>query len=184
MQLRGYQIHHNKKWKNAAKALYLSAFPKEERLPWWILWCNSLRPGIDLTAWTDDGEFCGFTYSVTVDGLHFLLFFAVAEDRRGMGYGSAILSQLKETYGTVVLNVEPLIPDAPNYIQRQSRFAFYGKNGFFDTGYDVWEVGGKFRVLCTDPVLNMALYKQLFKKLTFGVWNVKVRKDNGFHREK
>ena len=184
MNVGGCNIHHNKKWGKAAKDLYLSAFPKEERLPWWILWCNSLRPGIDLTAWTDNGEFCGFTYSVTVNGLHFLLFFAVEENRRGMGYGSAILSQLKETYGTVVLNVEPLIPEAPNYPQRLSRFAFYEKNGFHDTEYDVWEVGGKFRILSTDPHLQVALYKQLFKKLTFGVWNVKVRKDNGIHTEK
>ena len=179
MKLRAININSNKKLTKAAKKLYISAFPREERLPWWVLRLNSLRKGIDLTAWLQGEEFCGFTYSVTVEGLHFLLFFAIEENCRGKGWGSAVLSQLKETYGAVVLNVEPLLPEAPNYTQRQSRFAFYRKNGFFDTGYDVWEVGGKFRVLATEPQLDVKRYRKLFKKLTFGVWNVKVRKDNG-----
>ncbi len=157
-----------------AKALYLSAFPKEERLPWWILSLNARRRDIDLTAFLADGRFCGFTASVTVEGLHFLLFFAVAEELRGQGYGSAILAAIQAAHPRVTLNVEPLLPDAPNLSQRQQRFAFYGKNGFFDTGWYVWEVGGMFRVLSTERVLDPAQYRKVFRKLTFGVWTVRL----------
>ena len=157
-----------------AKALYHSAFPKEERLPWWLLKLNAHRQGIDLTAWMEGDTFCGFTASVTVDGLHFLLFFAVDTPRQGMGYGSAILSKLRETYRNVVLNVELLEESAPNYPQRLRRFAFYQKNGFFDTHYDVWEIGGRFRVLSTQPQLDVVGYKKLFRRLSLGFWNVKV----------
>lgn len=159
-----------------AKVLYLTAFPKEERLPWWLLRLNARRSGIDLTAFLDGDTFCGFTASVTVDTMHFLLFFAIREDLRGRGYGSAILTQLRDTYETVTLNVEPLIDTAPNLPQRQQRFAFYRKNGFFDTGYHVWEVGGKFRVLATRPQLDMPAYKKIFRKISLGLWNVKLRK--------
>lgn len=157
-----------------AKALYMSAFPKEERLPWWILRLNACRKGIDLTAFMDGDVFCGFTASVTVENLHFLLFFAIDDEKRGMGYGSAVLQLLQKQYQTVVLNVELLDPAAENYDQRKRRFAFYRKNGLVDTHYHVWEVGGKFRVLSTDPALDVPQYKKIFKKLTLGWWDVKL----------
>ena len=157
-----------------AEQLYWKAFPKEERLPWWVLRLNARRSGIDLTAWMDGGKFCGFTASVTAGKLHFLLFFAVAEDCRGQGYGSAILRQLRAEFEEVVLNVELLDPQADNFEQRQRRFAFYQRNGFHDTFHHVWEVGGKFRVLGTNPDLDVGAYKKIFKKLTLGLWNVKV----------
>jgi GNAT superfamily N-acetyltransferase len=108
--------------------------------------------------------------------MHFLLFFAIEEHLRGQGYGSQVLQQLRQTYDTVTLNVELLLPDAPNLTQRQNRVAFYQKNGFFDTGYHVWEVGGEFLVLSTSPDLDMPRYKQIFRKLSLGFWNVKIEK--------
>ncbi len=159
-----------------AKALYLSAFPKEERLPWWLMRLNALRRGIDLTAWMEGETFCGFTASVTEGNMHFLLFFAVDGGLRGRGYGSKILDAIRREHGCVSLNVELLDPKAENYEQRKLRFAFYGKNGFYDTYYHVWEVGGKFRVLSTCPELDVQSYKSIFKKLSLGVWNVRLEK--------
>lgn len=172
-------IHQNSALRRQAKALYLEAFPKEERLPWWLLLLNSRRRGIDLTAFVEDGRMVGFTASATTDKLHFLLFFAVTAECRGCGYGSAILSQLRQQHEAVVLNVELLDPKAENYPQRQRRFRFYQRNGFFDTGYHVWEVGGKFRVLATDSILDEAAYRKIFRKLSMGFWNVKLQKDEG-----
>ena len=162
-----------------AKHLYLEAFPKEERLPWWLLKLNARRQGIDLTAFTEDGAMVGFTASVTTARMHFLLFFAVPETSRGCGHGSAILTQLRQQHAAVTLNVELLDPEAENYPQRQRRFRFYQRNGFFDTGYHVWEVGGKFRVLATAPSLDLDAYREIFRKLSFGFWNVKLKKDEG-----
>ena len=159
-----------------AKAIYLEAFPKEERLPWWLLRLNATRRGIDITGWLEDGQLRGITVSVTEGGLHFLLFFAIHPQFRGRSYGSAILEALKAQYDTVVLNVEPLVPDAPNLPQRQQRFRFYNRCGFRDTGWHVWEVGGMFRVLSTKEALDVPAYKQIFRKLTLGFWNVKLEK--------
>lgn len=172
-------LHTDSCLRRQAKQLYLEAFPKEERLPWWVLWLNSLRRGIDLTAFVEDGAMIGFTASVTTNRMHFLLFFAVPETSRGCGHGSAILTQLRQQHAAVTLNVELLDPEAENYPQRQRRFRFYQRNGFFDTGYHVWEVGGKFRVLATQPELDVASYREIFRKLSFGVWNVKLKKDEG-----
>ena len=160
-----------------AKALYFEAFPKEERIPWWLLKLSSRRKDIDLTAWMEGDSFCGMTASVTQGDFHFVLFFAVAQSMRGLGYGSKILTELRSRYDTVALNVELLDPSAENYAQRQSRFAFYIKNGFADTGYHVWEVGGKFRVLSTRQQLSVPDYKKIFKKLSFGLWDVRLEKE-------
>jgi GNAT superfamily N-acetyltransferase len=159
-----------------AKAIYLEAFPKEERLPWWLLRLNATRQGIDITGWLEEGRLRGITISVTEGGLHFLLFFAIHPQFRGRGYGSAILEALKAQYETVVLNVEPLVADAPNLSQRQRRFRFYSRCGFRDTGYHVWEVGGMFRVLSTRETLDVPAYKKIFRKLTLGFWDVKLEK--------
>lgn len=176
MELTKIDITKNKTIEKQAKALYLQAFPKEERLPWWLLRLNANRKGIDLTAFMEGDRFCGFTASVTVEGMHFLLFFAIEAGFRGRGYGSAVLSRLRQEYETISLNVELLIPTAPNLEERKNRFAFYGKNGFFDTSYHVWEVGGKFRVLSTNPILDEKAYKRIFRKLSLGFWNVKIEK--------
>lgn len=161
------------------KALYFSAFPQEERIPWPLVVLNARRSGVDLTAFLDGDTFCGFTYSVTVGDHHCLLFFAVAEPLRSQGYGSAILAAVKEEFPIVVLNIEPLVDDAPNPQERQHRYGFYRHNGFMDTGYHVWEVGGMFRVLSTRETVDVPAYQKLFLKLTFGLWRVKLQKADG-----
>ncbi len=168
-------IHQRKDLMQKTKALYDSAFPKEERIGWLLLYWNTKRKGVHLTAYLDGEVFCGFTVSVTVDNLCYILFLAVAEGVRSKGYGSQILQQLRIDYEVLGLNVEPLDPTATNYAQRQKRFAFYRKNGFYDTEHYVWEVGGKFRILSTDKNLPMTQVKKAFSKLTMGFLNVKTR---------
>lgn len=160
-----------------AKQLYLQAFPQEERLPWWVLRLQARRRDIDLTAWMDGDTFCGFTSSVTVEGLHFVLFLAVAETQRCHGRGSDILTRLTKAHRSVVVNVETLDPEAPNYPQRLRRLGFYERNGFRDTGWFVWEVGGQFRVLSTGGEMDVPTYRRVFRKLTFGLWRVKLLQD-------
>lgn len=168
-------VHYNKEIAAKAKALYFSAFPKEERIPWLILWQNTRRKDVAFTAYLDGQLFCGFTIAVRLEDLYYVLFFAVDEALRGKGYGSQILGQLQAEYGTLGLNIEPLDPTAENYAQRQKRFAFYQKNGFLDTEHFVWEIGGKFRVLSTDKKLPMSQVKKVFRKLTMGLLNVKTQ---------
>lgn len=176
MALRKIELKDCPAYAGQVKKLYETAFPKEERVPWWLLRLNARRKGIALTAFLDEEDFCGFTASVTVEGMHFLLFFAVEDSHRGKGFGSRILKLLREEHDTVVLNVELPEESAPNLAQRKRRLEFYKRNGFFDTGYHVWEIGGKFGVLSTDPVLEAAAYKKIFRRLSLGFWNVRLEK--------
>ena len=162
------------------RALYNEAFPKNERLPWWLLrlWATWKRG--DLTAYYYGDAFLGFTFSVTVQEAFYVMFFAVAKELRGQGCGTAILEHIKQQNAdkTIFLVAEPLEKSAPNYLQRQRRLAFYEKNGFHDTGCNGREVGGMFCVLSTTGTIDEKTYRQVFQKLTFGLWRprlVKVR---------
>jgi len=177
MQLSQHDVNKDRALWKKAKALYMSAFPKYERVPWWILCLNAHRKNVDVTAWMDGEQFCGLTVSVTVEGMHFLMFFAVEESLRGKGCGSAILTELRNTHPSVSLNIELLEEDAPNYQQRLDRFRFYGKNGFYNTGWHVWEIGGEFLVLSTRQELDVTAYKKIFKRFSFGLWDVKLKKE-------
>lgn len=163
---------------SAAKKLYRRAFPKEERLPWWTLRLSTLEPGVELTAYYDEGKFCGFAHTTTTEDILFVMFLAVDETRRGQGYGSAILTHMKQNNPgrAIILNVEPLDEAAPNARERINRMRFYENNGFFDTGYNIAEVGGIFRVLSTLPELDTKAYLKVFAKLSFGLWKPEMTK--------
>jgi GNAT superfamily N-acetyltransferase len=166
----------------AAKMLYRTAFPKEERLPWWVLRLSAMKSGVELMAYYDGDRFCGFAHTTTTADVLFVMFLAVEDTVRGMGYGSAILDHLKAQGKPVILNVEPLDDAAPNAAERINRMRFYEKNGFCDTGYNIAEVGGIFRVLSTEPKLNVANYLKVFAKLSFGLWKPEITKINSSSR--
>ena len=170
-------INKDKNLKRKVKELYKSAFPKEEQLPWSILRLVSMEKHSAINAYLDGDKFCGFTFSTAIENVYFIMFFAVDASIRGKGYGSKILSKIKDDNKgkTVILNIEPIVEDAENFDERKARLAFYQKNGFYDTGYLVREVGGVFTVMATDENIDIEVYKKVFRALTFGIWNVEIK---------
>ena len=168
------------------KNLYNSAFPKQERLPYSLLKFCTLCKGVKFTEYYDGDVFCGFTYTVETDYTLYLFYFAIAKNLRGKGYGSAILSHLKTTHPnkTITLNIEPIDKNCDNYEERVKRLAFYNRNGFVDSGYTVYDVGGGFTVLYTKTNVDGGKefkflpneYVKAYKQMTFGLWNVKIEK--------
>lgn len=164
--------------KREVRELYTSAFPKYERLPFFVLRLLTARKGCDITAYYADGVFAGFTYNATKGDVLYLMFFAVNSALRGKGYGSAILAYLKEQNPSksIVLNIELLDENAENYEERVRRFCFYERNGFHDTKHNIDEVGGTFRVLSTADKFDPDAYLAVFKRLSFGLWRPKIYK--------
>ena len=177
MNIKAYNLK-NAPDRKKIKALYLEAFPKEERIPWWLMQAATVRDGTEVTAYYDGDVFCGFTYSAAYEKTLFVLFLAVEKEVRGSGYGSSILEYLKKSdpERTILLNVELLDPNADNYAQRLQRMAFYKKNGFYDTGYNIDEVGGTFRVLATKPTPDMDAYLRVFHHMSWGFWKPPIEK--------
>ena len=143
-----------------ARALYLRAFPEDERLPWALIHLLSLRRGIDLVAWWDEPagpvqaaspDPSALTWSVRRPGsrLLYLFYLAVDDAARGRGLGTRLLAELERRHPgcSIVLDIEPVIAEADNAEQRRRRLAFYERAGFRDTGYAVLDSTGRYWTL-------------------------------------
>ncbi len=136
------------------KRLYLSAFPKEERPPFFLLRRGLRRQAGTLLVAKEQDDFLGFAYLVGTNDIGYLFFFAIDAQYRSCGYGSEVLRLLKEKYvhGRLFLARETLDPSTENYSQRLRRHDFYLRNGFADLPcqiqegpviFDVMGIGGQ-----------------------------------------
>jgi GNAT superfamily N-acetyltransferase len=121
----------------ALRALYESAFPDEERIPWDDLLRLVGEMPLEFAEYRDGGELLGLTIVYPRTRLSWFWYFAVPEEKRGRGIGQRILSALLSRYegrSTVLDMEDPAQPGAPNAAQRRRRRDFYLRNGFRETG--------------------------------------------------
>ncbi len=143
----------NKITQKKLKKLYLTAFPAEERAPFFLIMSKAKSGKGEMLAAYDREEFIGFAYMVCYKDLAYIFYLAVEENKRGKGYGGKILKAVKEKYSgsRIFLAREQLDESAENYTQRVNRHTFYLNNGFTDLPcqikeasviYDVMGIGG------------------------------------------
>lgn len=114
------------------KEIYDSSFPKEERIPFWMMFLMSFTKTTDFLAFYDNDKLVGFSYMAKVNNILFIMFLAVDENMRSKGYGSNILNILKEKYSTakVIMSI-----DKSDYTRKAKLVNFCLKNNFEYTGY-------------------------------------------------
>jgi ribosomal protein S18 acetylase RimI-like enzyme len=133
--------------------LYKREFPASERMPMFFMNLFAKRKSVRFVAFYDDEKFVGFAYLITHKTLTYLFFFAVKSSEHSKGYGSKILTFLRERYAhnRIVLVIEELSSAAENNAQRIRRRDFYIKNGYVPAGFrqitrydnfDVYIIGG------------------------------------------
>ena len=128
------------------KRLFISAFPKEERPPFYAL-KRKLKTGeAKMYVAKDNGNFIGFIHLVCFKDLIYLFFFAIQDEFRGKGYGSKVIKTLiaQNPDKRIFLAREPLDDTADNNAQRISRRQFYMRNGFTDLPLKIVEGGYVF----------------------------------------
>jgi len=147
-------------------ALYRSAFPKSEQAPMAYLFLRAKKDTIKFMAYYDDNVFVGFTYTITVDDLTYLLYLAVPAEVRSKGYGAQILKNLQEQYpdNRIVLNIEIEDEKADNNADRIRRKDFYLKNGYILTKMYFKMNKNEFDVLVSNGTCTVEEFKGLFKK--------------------
>lgn len=133
------------KCKDKIEKLYLSAFPKEERFPFWILEECSKKDNSSLYSIFDNNLFIGMCYIVNCDDAYYLMYLAVESELRNKNYGSKILKDLKQKYKTLFLSIDMAIDEIS--IKRKN---FYLRNGFYDTNKYYEDTGVWYEVLCTN----------------------------------
>ena len=125
------------------KALFLEAFPPEERPPFRRLCSRAERGKADFWTLYDGALFVGMAYVLRHRDTAYLFFLAIEASQRGKGYGTQTLEALKKKYADsrLFLALEMLEPKADNYEQRVKRHGFYERCGFRDLPYKLREVG-------------------------------------------
>lgn len=131
------QINSTNADNEALRALYESAFPAEEQIPYDDLIHLLDVMDIDYNAYYDGEMLVGFTMVHRLAKYNWGWYFAVREELRGKGIGQEILTAVLNQYRgerPFIMDIEsPYQADAPNPEQRKRRHAFYLRNGMRDT---------------------------------------------------
>ena len=145
------------------KKLFLTAFPKEERPPFYVLLQKRKSGTGELLVAKEDNSFVGFIHVVHYKDLIYLFFFAIKDELRGKGYGSKALKELISRYSDkrIFLAREPLDSDAPNLSERVNRRNFYLKNGFTDLPIQIVEADYVFDAMGVNCTITAQEYLDL-----------------------
>lgn len=145
------------------KRLYMTAFPKEERAPFFMIKNKARQGKADMLAAWDGDEFVGFVYLLRDLDMAYLFYFAITQDKRGCGYGSEILALLRERYAgkRFFLAREQLDEEAENYGQRCRRHEFYLRNGFEDLHFQIKEASVVYDAMGIGGEISSEEYKRL-----------------------
>lgn len=129
--------------KKIMKKLYVSAFPVEERAPFFMVVSKAKKGSAELLTARKNGSFAGMVYMVCNEKLAYIFYLAVDEAQRGKGIGGEIIKALKERY--------------------KGRRNFYLRCGFEDlpcsikegpVTYDVMGIGGNVSAAEYDELIT------------------------------
>lgn len=146
------------------KHLFVTAFPPEERPPFFIMrWRASVN--VDWWKIIANNEDAGFFYVVKHENLVYVFFFAVDAHFRGKHIGTEALKMLiKRYYGKILfLAIEQIDEDAPNLQERINRKNFYLRCGLTEMHKKVKEASVLYELLGIGGTINNADYQALIK---------------------
>lgn len=158
--------------------LYEEAFPPRERMPFDLMLEINQLDNADLCSVYDDDEFVAFYLLIRYENLRYVSFLAVTPQKRGQRYGTKVLDYIKENYGgyDLILDEEPVSPEAENYAQREARERFYTRNGFVSTGYIITAYGQDYEILNTGGDFDIEDYINIFRSVGFNNFKPTVKK--------
>lgn len=154
----------DKKRLTKIKELYKSAFPRVEQKPFPLLRFNQKRGITNIFSIEDNDEFCGLAMTIEYKDRVLLIYFAIAEDKRGTGIGTKALQILLEKYKDkrLYLEIESTKVPCENYESRQKRKKFYLKNGLTELDYGVNLFSVDMEILINGKNLSFEEYKELY----------------------
>ncbi|MBO5093880.1 MAG: GNAT family N-acetyltransferase [Lachnospiraceae bacterium] len=149
------------------EVLYEKAFPACERKPFSLILEKQAAGTVDVLSLEDNVGFCGLAITMKYNDLVLLDYFAVAEERRGTGLGSAALLALYAYYPArrFFLEIESTKENAANKRQRLQRKHFYLKNGLSELGIDACVFGTNMELLGHNITLTFDEYFSVYKNI-------------------
>ena len=141
--------------------IYTESFPVQERFGMDIIMRLADEGVLEVFAIMQSGVTAGILITIVDDVSAYIAYFAIDKAFRGQGLGSEVLSGICSTYSgrQVVLEIELMDKNAPNYEQRIRREKFYTQRGFSHTGRFIRYSGVTYEIMFAG--------KQRFDKVAF-----------------
>ena len=145
------------------KEIYMEAFPKCERKPFFLLRQSIKRKKAVLAVAAEGYQLLGFTVFVVYKDMVMIDYLAVSSKIRSRGTGSRILEHICGQFPDkkIVLLIERVDDMAENCQQRTARRRFYLKNGFTSSGIFITGAGGDMEVLNYGGTVSQEEYMDL-----------------------
>lgn len=148
--------------------LYKAAFPVEEQKPFQLILKKQKEGLVEILSVEDENKnFTGFIISVFYENLCLLDYFAIKEDKRNSGFGSAAFNLIKERYKDkkFFLEIESTKINSSNKIQREKRKQFYLKQKMEVLPFCVNLIGVEMEILSSGANLTYEEYKNLYTEV-------------------
>ena len=154
-----FTIPEKQQW-HEIKKIYLEAFPKRERKPYFMLRHAVRRQKATVMAAVENGQLLGFTVLIPYHDMVMVDYLAVSSKIRSKGTGSSLLQNVLKQFPDkkIVLLIERPDDTADNKEQRIARRRFYLKNGFVSSGIFITGASGDMEVLVCDGAVSHEEY--------------------------
>ncbi len=135
---------------DSVKGIYMEAFPKAERKPFFLLNRAVKKEKSEIWVALESGAVTGFIVLIPYRDMVMVEYFAISTKIRSKGTGSKILNEICRQYAgrRILLLIEKIDETAANNEQRIARKRFYLKNGFASSGVFAQGVSGYMEILC------------------------------------
>lgn len=164
------------------KKIYMEAFPKRERKPYFSLKrAVKKKKAVVMTA-VEDKKLLGFVVLIPYKDMVMVDYLAVSSKTRSKGTGSFIMQNVCRQYADkkIVLLIECLDDAAENKEQRAARRRFYLKNGFTSSDIFIEGAGGEMEILNYGGNISqgeyLALQEYALGRIFFKLSKIKVVK--------
>ena len=96
--LRFVGYRNNKLNRKGLKDIYKEAFPREEKIPFWMLKMLTRDGRGEFYGVYDHEELIGLVYNVYYKDIIYISYLAIDDTKRGAGYGGRILQTIQKKY--------------------------------------------------------------------------------------
>lgn len=155
-----------KEYLNQIKRLYRDAFPRSERMPFFIIRRECKKGSAEMFAVvSDSGKFGGFAVTMRRGDIVMLSYFAISPKLRDRGIGSRALQVLVKRYSgsRFILEIEDVNESCENPEIRQKRREFYLKNGMVSAGFTAHVFMSDLEVLTSGNPVTFEEYRDLYR---------------------
>ena len=152
-------------WRQLYK-LYLQAFPRSERKPFWMIRKMYRRGVTDIWCVERGGSFAGLAITINSPSLILLDYLAVCPECRGSGVGTATLTALQRIYSGkgLFLEIESTLIDHPEHLLRLRRKQFYLRSGLQELGTRAMLFGVEMELLGVNCQLDYQGYQNFYRE--------------------